>query len=110
MKRSAGSVKRWVFLCLLLVVVIAGAWLGWRSLRPVKGVYRTGAVIQEIWGKDLVLLKHDSIPGLMDESMSMAFFVESPEMLSGVKPGDRFRITLKETPGKLLIIKMEPLP
>ena len=107
MNNSRGSARTWTLVGLLLVVIAAGAWVAWKSLAPEKGTYRTTAVVEELWGKDLVLVKHDPIPALdMNKSMSMAFYVESPAMLSGVKPGDRFQITLKETPGKLLIIKM----
>ena len=104
---NKGSAKTWVLAGLLLIVIAGGAWVVWKSFVLEKGTYRTTALVEEIWGKDLVLVKHDPIPALdMNKSMSMAFYVESPEMLSGVKPGDRFQITLKETPGKLLIVKM----
>ena len=102
--------KRWVGVVVVLLALGGGLWVTVKAITPEKGVYRTNAVIQEIWAKDLVLVKHEPIPGLMDESMSMAFFVQSPKMLEGVKSGDRFRITLKETPGKLLIVKMERAP
>ncbi|HLC40300.1 MAG TPA: copper-binding protein [Methylomirabilota bacterium] len=107
MNHSSGAVRTWASVGISLLVIAAGAWVAWKSFTPEKGTYRTTAVVEELWGKDLVLVKHDPIPALdMDKSMSMAFYVESPEMLSGVKPGDRFQITLKETPGKLLIVKM----
>jgi Cu/Ag efflux protein CusF len=107
---NKGSARTWALVGVLLVVIAAGAWAAWKSFTPEKGTYRTTAVVEELWGKDLLLVKHDPIPALdMNKSMSMAFFVESPEMLSGVKPGDRFQITLKETPGKLLIVKMTRL-
>ena len=110
MRDARGALKLWVALAILLVALGGVTWVVLKSLQPEKGTYRADVVIKEIWATDLVLVEHGPIPALdMNKAMSMAFFVESPKMLEGAKPGDRYRIILKETPGKLLIVKMVPI-
>lgn len=59
----------------------------------------------------MILVRHDAVPGLMDEMSSMAFFAESKELLdrAALKPGDRVRFTIKQLPDKLLVVRLQKL-
>jgi Copper binding periplasmic protein CusF len=70
-------------------------------LRPPSELHATRPVI---------VLKHDPIPGLMDQSMYMPFIVASPSLFEGLSLGERVTFGLKETPDALLVISIERLP
>jgi Cu/Ag efflux protein CusF len=59
----------------------------------------------------MILVRHDSVPGLMREMRSMAFFAESKELLdrAGLQPGDRVRFTVRQLPDKLLVVEIRKL-
>lgn len=86
----------------LTVVVVglgAGLWaiLPWREPRSAPGLYpNVSGTVKEFWSKRVVVIVHEPIPGLMDETMTHPFFVESPERLAGLGPGDRIRFTVRE--------------
>jgi len=52
----------------------------------------------------VVVLRHDPIVGLMDETMSMPFIAASADLFKGLKPGDRVEFGLKSTEDALLVI------
>jgi hypothetical protein len=70
-------------------------------LRPPSDLHPTQPVI---------VLKHEPIPGLMDQSMYMPFLVASLALFEGLQVGDRIAFALKETPGALLIVGIGRLP
>lgn len=55
--------------------------------------------------KKSVTLDHEDIPGLM-KAMEMKFKVENPEVLDGVKPGDRVHGKLKVKAGDYIISEL----
>ena len=57
----------------------------------------------------MILVKHDAVPGLMQEMGSMALFAESREVLdrAALRPGDRVRFTVRQLPDKLLIVEIQ---
>jgi len=59
----------------------------------------------------MILVRHEAVPGLMDDMESMLFFTESKAMLddAGLKPGDRVRFTVRKTPDKLLVVDLRKL-
>ena len=70
-------------------------------LRPPSDLHPTQPVI---------VLKHEPIPGLMDQSMYMPFLVASVALFEGLQVGDRIAFAIKETPGALLIVGIGRLP
>ena len=53
-------------------------------------------------------MKHDLVPGLMDEMQSMAIFADSPERLAaaGLARGDRVRLTVRQEKDRLVAIEI----
>ena len=51
--------------------------------------------------RPVIVLKHDPIPGLMEESMYMPFIVASPALFDGLSPGERVAFGLEKTPEAL---------
>ena len=65
----------------------------------VKTAEGTG-VVKEIDAKTgMVLIKHDPIPSLGWPEMTMNFRVAAPELLKGVKVGDKIRFETTSGPG-----------
>ena len=60
--------------------------------------------------RPVIVLRHEPIPGLMDQSMYMPFLVASVELLDGLRVGDRIAFAIKETPDALLIVGIGRLP
>lgn len=59
--------------------------------------------------RPVIVIRHDPIPGLMDESMSMPFIAATPTLFARLRPGDRIAFGLEETPGALLVISISRL-
>ncbi|HEX6082844.1 MAG TPA: hypothetical protein VF197_24630 [Methylomirabilota bacterium] len=59
-------------------------------------------------GDTLMLVKHDVVPGLMDEMQSMAIFADSRERLdgAGLGRGDRVRLTVRPEKDRLVAIEI----
>jgi Cu/Ag efflux protein CusF len=57
--------------------------------------------------RPVIVLRHDPIPELMDKGMTHPFIVRSKELLQGIGPGMAVRFTLKDTPGALLVVRLE---
>lgn len=78
---------------------------------PGKGLYRVTGVFESRWGETMILVRHDSVPGLMPEMRSMAFFAESEELVdrAALQPGDRVRLTVRQLPDKLLVVEIRKL-
>jgi len=56
--------------------------------------------------RPVVVLHHDPVVGLMDETMSMPFIAASTALFKGFAPGDRVAFGLKVTPDALLVISL----
>jgi hypothetical protein len=59
-------------------------------------------------GDTLMLVKHDAVPGLMDEMQSMAIFADSRARLdgAGLSRGDRVRLTVRPETDRLVAIEI----
>ena len=102
---------RVVALFVVLVLGFAlGIWGTYRAVYPEKGVHRLTAVFQARAGDTAILVGHEAIPALSMGSMElMAFDVESKTLLdqAGLKPGDRVRLTIRQTRDRLLVVKID---
>jgi Cu/Ag efflux protein CusF len=54
-----------------------------------------------------VTLRHEPIKNLDMDSMTMVFRVQNPEMLKGLKTGDRVKFAADRVNGLITIIKLE---
>jgi hypothetical protein len=59
----------------------------------------------------LLLVRHDKVPGFMDEMESMALIAESPTLLDGadLRRGDRVRLTVRSEPGRLVAVEIQKI-
>jgi hypothetical protein len=75
---------------------------------PARGLYRVTGVFEARSGETLMLVKHDVVPGFMDEMLSMAIFAESPALLdgAGVVRGDRVRLTVRQEKDRLVAVEI----
>src|SRR6266404_4079075 len=93
---------------LLLAGFAAGIWGSYRAAFPARGVYRVTGVFEARSGDTLMLVRHDVVPGLMDEMQSMAIFADSPERLAGagLARGDRVRLTVRQEKDRLVAVEI----
>ena len=54
-----------------------------------------------------ITLRHDAIPNLDMDSMTMVFRVKDPAMLKSVKVGDKVRFEADRIDGTITVIKIE---
>lgn len=75
---------------------------------PARGLYRVTGVFEARSGDTLMLVKHDVVPGFMDEMLSMAIFAESPALLdaAGLERGDRVRLTVRQEKDRLVAVEI----
>ena len=62
-------------------------------------------------GPTLILVRHDKVPGFMDEMDSMALFAESPALLDGAElaRGDRVRVTVRQEKDRLVVVEIQKI-
>jgi Cu/Ag efflux protein CusF len=60
--------------------------------------------------RPVIVLQHDPIPGLMEESMTMPFIAASTALFKHHHAGERVTFGLKEVPDALLVISIEKAP
>ena len=75
---------------------------------PARGLYRVTGVFEARSGETLMLVKHDVVPGFMDEMLSMAIVAESPALLDGaaLMRGDRVRLTVRQEKDRLVAVEI----
>lgn len=95
----------------LLAAFAAGIWGSYRAVFPAKGLYRVTGIFEGRAGDTMILVRHDAVPGLMEEMASMAFFVESKELLdrAALRQGDRVRFTIRPVPDRLLVVEIQKI-
>ena len=57
--------------------------------------------------RPVIVIQHDPIPGLMDDTMSMPFLAASVELFRELRPGDRIVFGLRVVPDALLVIHIK---
>lgn len=92
----------------MLAGFAAGIWGSYRAAFPGRGLYRVTGVFEARGGETLMLVKHDVVPGLMDEMQSMAVFAESPGLLdaAALARGDRVRLTVRQEKDRLVAVEI----
>ena len=94
---------------LLLAGFAAGIWGSYRAAFPGRGLYRVSGVFEARGGPDLILVRHEKVPGFMDEMESMALFAESAEWLDAadLRRGDRLRLTVRPEKDRLVVVEIQ---
>ena len=59
-------------------------------------------------GAAKVTLDHERIPNIDMDAMTMAYKVQAPGMLNGLKAGDKVRFSAEEVNGQTLITRIQP--
>jgi Cu/Ag efflux protein CusF len=80
----------------------------WRGTGTVVAMLRPPSDLHAT--RPVVVLTHEPIPGLMEQSMSMPFIVASVVLFEDLHTGDRVSFALKETPDALLVISLDRFP
>ena len=60
--------------------------------------------------RPVIVIRHEAIPGLMAEAMTMPFLVASAALFEGIRAGDHIAFALKEVPDALLVVSIERRP
>ena len=107
--------QRWLAVLCYMVLVgafAASVWASYRAAFPGRGLYRVVGSFQARYGDTRILIRHESVPGLMDEMDLMSLDVESPGVLEGaaLRAGDRVRVTVRQLPGRLVVTEIQKLP
>ncbi len=60
--------------------------------------------------RPVVVVRHDPIANLMDETMEHPFIAASTTLFAGLKPGDRVAFEMKTTRDALLVVALKRVP
>lgn len=90
-------------------------WLLWPAGAQVD--YRGTGVVQAILPppsdlhatRPVIVIHHEPVPRLMDESMSMPFIAASTDLFAGLRVGDRIAFGMQATPDALLVVTVRRL-
>jgi hypothetical protein len=110
MARARGWIAPVLF-AVLLTAFAAGIWGIYRSNFPGKGLYRASGVYETRYTDVMVVVRHEKLPGLMDEMEAMVFQAESKEILDRAKltSGDRVRLTIRPAGDRLLLVDIQKI-
>jgi Cu/Ag efflux protein CusF len=107
-------------LAALLLIALAAGPAGAQPARPesAKPDWRgTGVILKMLpppsdlhATRPVIVLQHDPIPGLMEESMTMPFIAASAALFRDHHAGEHVTFGLKEVPDALLVISIEKAP
>ena len=115
----AGRVR--VLVVLVAALVLAALPAAAAAQRPAPAAERvdyrgTGVVLAVLpppsdlhATQPVIVIRHQPIPPLMPEEMSMPFLAVSTDLLRGLRPGDRIAFGLRDVPGALLVVSLERL-
>jgi hypothetical protein len=94
---------------LLLAGFAAGIWGSYRAAFPGRGLYRVTGIFEARGPDALMLVKHDAVPGFMDEMQSMALYAETPALLDAadLRRGDRVRLTVRQERDRLIAVEIQ---
>lgn len=101
---------------LLVAAGLVWAFHTWRGAESKPDYQATGRVIALLpppsifhASRPVIIIHHDVVPGLMDESMSMPFIAASTNLFSGLRPGDRIAFGMKVTRDALSVMSIQRL-
>ena len=102
---------RWILALLfttLLVLFAAGIW--GTLLRPPAYEVRGSLVARP--SPDLIVVRHDPVPGLGMAAMELMAVFADPRQLDAValRPGDQVRLSVRQTDDRLILLRIEKGP
>ena len=58
-----------------------------------------------------MVVRHDAVPGFMEEMQSMVLFAESPGLLDAadLRRGDRVRLTVRQEKDRLVAVEIQKI-
>lgn len=98
-------------LAALTLSLVLGAPVPARAQTPEPAAPLVNAEVRRIdrsAGK--VTLRHEPIPNLDMSNMTMVFTATKPEILDGLKVGDRVRFSADKVKGQYIVTRIEPAP
>ena len=91
----------------LLLTAILGLGLSTVAMAH-EGRPRVSGVVTKIdQSAGKVTLKHEAIPNIQMEAMTMAYPVKDPAMLKGLKPGDKVKFEAEEVNGQANVVEIK---
>jgi Cu(I)/Ag(I) efflux system protein CusF len=82
-----------------------------RQSAEAERVYAAAGVVNAVdEAGEKVTVSHQPVPALNWPAMTMRFALESPDLLEGIKPGDRVKIYFKNVGNASIIVEIENLP
>jgi Cu/Ag efflux protein CusF len=107
-----------VVLALCVAALAGGGWLVLARAAGPKVDYRGTGVVEAILPppsdlhatRPVILIHHDPVPDLMNESMSMPFIAASTDLFRGIHVGDRIAFGMQVTPDALLVVTITRRP
>lgn len=108
------QVRGWVapvLFVVLLAAFAAGVWGVYRAAFPGPGLHRVSGVYENRFTDLMISVRHERIPGVMDEMSYMVFMAETKGLIDRAKlmPGDRVRLTVRTTPDRLLLVDIQKI-
>jgi hypothetical protein len=111
---AMAQVRGWVapvLFVLLLAAFATGIWGVYRAAFPGQGLHRVSGFYENRFTDLMISVRHERIPGVMDEMNSMVFMAESKELIDRAQliPGDRVRLTVRTTADRLLLVDIQKI-
>ena len=79
------------------------------SPKPASNAPLVSATVKKVDAASAkVTLDHERIPNMDMDAMTMAYKVQAPALLNGLKPGDKVRFSAEEVNGQTLITRIQP--
>ncbi len=82
-------------------------WPDWRGTGVVVAILPPPSSLHAT--RPVIIIRHDPIRGLMNETMDMPFLAASTDLFGDLRTGDRVAFGLKDVPGALLVVAIERL-
>jgi Cu(I)/Ag(I) efflux system protein CusF len=102
MTEEEGSMKK------ISVAVSALALFAWSQLALAQSTLIDGQVTKVDAAAGNITIKHGPIKKLeMDQGMTMVFHAQDPDMLKGVKAGDKVKFDADSVNGQLTLTKIQ---
>ena len=106
--------RRWmapVLFAVLLAAFAAGIWGMYRANFPGHGLYRASGVFEARYADVMVIVRHEKLPGVMEQMDAMVLEAESKDILDRAQltRGDRVRLTIRPAGERLVLVDIQKI-
>jgi hypothetical protein len=106
--------RRWiapVLFAVLLAAFAAGIWGMYRANFPGQGLYRASGVFEARYADVMVIVRHEKLPGVMEQMDAMVLEAESKDILDRAQltRGDRVRLTIRPVGERLVLVDIQKI-